>query len=166
MSIMELGALGEFVASMVVLVTLVYLAVQMRQAKEVAEQSAVDSRNRSAIELFMGTATSEHLAPALVKAQAGLGGGEDGYDTMVRALISDAALTPDEAMRVFQFCGAMTRNHQSIYRSNLPGVELESFDANLRSWYSTPLGEMALRALSIGLSPDFKSHVDGLLAKN
>jgi hypothetical protein len=36
LSIQDLGALGEFVGSLVVLVTLAYLAVQTRQAKQIA----------------------------------------------------------------------------------------------------------------------------------
>jgi len=39
MNIMELGAIGEFVGSIAVLATLVYLAVQLRQSKELLERN-------------------------------------------------------------------------------------------------------------------------------
>jgi len=51
MSIMELGALGEFVAAVAVLITLLYLTAQVKQAKELAQQSAVAARNSGAREL-------------------------------------------------------------------------------------------------------------------
>ena len=40
MTIMELGALGEFVSSLAVLITLVYLAVQVRQTKRAVQSSS------------------------------------------------------------------------------------------------------------------------------
>ena len=40
MSIIELGALGEFIAAIAVLVTLVYLAIQTKQSKTAAKASA------------------------------------------------------------------------------------------------------------------------------
>ena len=44
MSIVELGSIGEFVSAIAVLVTLIHLAVQVRQAKGIAMQSAVYER--------------------------------------------------------------------------------------------------------------------------
>ena len=40
MTIIELGALGEFVSSVAVLLTLVYLAVQVRQTKQTVQSSS------------------------------------------------------------------------------------------------------------------------------
>jgi hypothetical protein len=56
MSIMELGALGEFVGSILVLVTLVYLAVQIRQGIAHARFTNEFGPNRSAFEMppFLG----------------------------------------------------------------------------------------------------------------
>jgi len=68
MSIMELGALGEFIASMVVLVTLVYLTAQVKQTKELSQQAALESRNTNMRELQLAVAVSDHLAP--IQAQA------------------------------------------------------------------------------------------------
>ena len=44
MNIMELGALGEFVGSIGVILTLVYLAIQIRQNTAQQKQSGLDSR--------------------------------------------------------------------------------------------------------------------------
>ncbi|MEE2913248.1 MAG: hypothetical protein VX745_01105 [Pseudomonadota bacterium] len=42
MSITDLGALGEFVSAIVVLITLIYLAVQMKQSKDIGLRQARD----------------------------------------------------------------------------------------------------------------------------
>jgi len=59
MSIMELGALGEFIGSIGVIVTLVYLAVQIRQntrsideSRKYAAAQAYQARTASSIELI------------------------------------------------------------------------------------------------------------------
>ena len=51
MSIMELGALGEFVAAMAVLITLIYLTIQVRGAREETTRAVLQSR----AELVVGT---------------------------------------------------------------------------------------------------------------
>ena len=40
MSIVELGALGEFVGALAVVATLIYLAIQVRQSKEATEENS------------------------------------------------------------------------------------------------------------------------------
>lgn len=78
MSIMELGALGEFVGAIAVIVTLVYLAVQLRQNTQmqasVIRQNFYDGTQRQmlhAVEssefntlLFRGWSTGDELSPS------------------------------------------------------------------------------------------------------
>ena len=49
MSFQELGSLGELVGALAVLATLVYLAMQTRQTRIAAEQSAYFSQNQATI---------------------------------------------------------------------------------------------------------------------
>ena len=44
MSIMELGALGEFVAAVAVLITLIYLTTQVRHTREESARAVLQSR--------------------------------------------------------------------------------------------------------------------------
>lgn len=79
MSIMELGALGEFVGAIAVVVTLVYLAVQIRQNTRSMEESrrlalaqTYQMRADALAEMMTRAATSEQLGPLIVKlVQAG-----------------------------------------------------------------------------------------------
>lgn len=74
MSIMELGALGEFVGAIAVVVTLGYLAVQIRQNTRAMDESrrlalaqTYQVRADALAEMMTRAATSEQLGPLIVK---------------------------------------------------------------------------------------------------
>ena len=58
MTISDLGSLGEFVSSFAVLITLVYLAVQTRQARTATQASVVWERARASRENALTLATN------------------------------------------------------------------------------------------------------------
>ena len=67
MFIIELGALGEFVSSIVFLITLVYLAVQTKQPKDIALLQARNQRANRSLKLFLTAAESDYIVPAMTK---------------------------------------------------------------------------------------------------
>ncbi len=74
MTIMELGAIGEFVGAIAVVATLAYLAVQIRQntrAMEEAERLALaqtyQMRADALQDMLVRAADSEHIGPILTK---------------------------------------------------------------------------------------------------
>jgi len=74
MTIMELGALGEFLGSIVVLVTLVYLSVQVRQntrsmdeSKKLALAQTYQMRSDALQMMLVHAADSEHIGPIITK---------------------------------------------------------------------------------------------------
>jgi hypothetical protein len=67
MSLQDLGNIGEFVAAVAVVVSLIYLAVQIRQNTRSVRASTYHSVNRSAREAEMAVGGSETLADILVK---------------------------------------------------------------------------------------------------
>ena len=97
MTIMELGALGEFVGSFAVVVTLVYLSVQLRQ-----NTKSMDANHRLALaqtyqmradalqSMVTYAADSEHIGPIIVKLT------QSGYPEDIGALDS---LTDEERGR-------------------------------------------------------------------
>lgn len=83
MTLMELGALGEFVGAIAVVVTLGYLAIQIRQNTQSMEESrrlslaqTYQVRADALQEMVVHAADSEHIAPILAKL-ADLGYPED-----------------------------------------------------------------------------------------
>ena len=77
MSISELGSLGEFIASIVTLATLVYLATQVRQAKHEFRQSTRERLADRPAEIQLAWLSSEALS-----------------STMSKALLTNEKLTP------------------------------------------------------------------------
>jgi len=74
MTIMELGALGEFVGAIAVVVTLIYLAVQIRQNTNAMEESkrlalaqTYQMRADALQEMLVEAADSEYIGPILTK---------------------------------------------------------------------------------------------------
>ncbi|HSG08602.1 MAG TPA: hypothetical protein VLA36_09595 [Longimicrobiales bacterium] len=71
MSIQDLGAIGEFVGSMLILVTLIYIAIQTNHARKSqlsVEQQAVHSGHR---EFFLTVMNSPELPGIMTRATAG-----------------------------------------------------------------------------------------------
>ncbi len=62
MSISELGSIGEFISGLAVLITLIYLAVQVRQTRKVVMAQAYHSRSEALQDLSMRVAESESLS--------------------------------------------------------------------------------------------------------
>jgi hypothetical protein len=71
MTITELGALGEFVGAFAVVMTLVYLAVQVRQSAKSAESNAIAQAASDHLANMRVLAENPELAAAYEKAQAG-----------------------------------------------------------------------------------------------
>ena len=74
MTIMELGALGEFVGAIAVVVTLIYLAVQIRQNTSAMEESkrlalaqTYQMRADALQEMLVEAADSQYIGPILTK---------------------------------------------------------------------------------------------------
>ncbi len=83
MTIFELGALGELLGSIVVLITLVYVAVQIRQNTQAMQESrklalaqTYQMRSDALQMMLVNAADSEHIGPIITKL-TGLGYPED-----------------------------------------------------------------------------------------
>ena len=83
MSVIELGALGEFVAAIGVLVTLIYLAVQIRQTKKVVMAQAFQHRSEALQDISMRLAESESLSAISARLRAqGWPANEEAYQQL------------------------------------------------------------------------------------
>lgn len=70
MTIAELGSIGEFISSIVVLLTLIYLAVQVRQTRNATIASTMQT-NRVQFQNIMLANRDSVIAPIIVKADNG-----------------------------------------------------------------------------------------------
>ncbi len=101
MTLMELGALGEFLGSIAVLATLIYLSVQLRQntrsiraSEKLALAQAYQTRADALQKMMVSAATSEHIGAIINKLT------QAGYSENLSSL---DVLTPEERSRFRQW---------------------------------------------------------------
>ena len=124
MSIAELGALGEFVAAIAVLVTLVYLAVQVRQTKLAVSAGSHQALNDISIHLYTTVAANESLAASFVGANS-----------------SEQTLTPTQTLQFRALGMAMIRNAENMHYQYTIGLlteeRIRSSALTLKEYYRT-----------------------------
>ncbi len=103
MSIIELGALGEFLGSIGVIATLIYLAIQVRQNTHMTRANIRQARSDSSLALYALGATSE-IAEIRAKERR------------------DEVLTDVEEERTFLWHIAVWRGQQTIFFQSREGL--------------------------------------------
>ena len=80
-----IGAVGQMLGSIAVLVALAYLTIQVRQAKDEVRRSVAQNRGEAARELCMCRVTDERLNRIYTKARTALGSEQS--DPFITALV-------------------------------------------------------------------------------
>ena len=160
-----IAAIGQMLGSIAVLVTLGYLAVQLRHSRTALLGSITLTRAAMLRDQMMAGASDEGLAHLIVKAQTAFGGVNLPF---VDEIVKRAGLTVEEAQRVYGYQAAwwQIRSESIRYMKELPDSDQEGFDARMRSifragsldrfWYETnkPI-----------VTPDAVRYMDNLLAQ-
>ena len=164
MSIMELGALGEFLGVFALVATLIYLSIQVRQARNETANAVLEARTVGIRELHMGVATSDGLAAAMTKAMEAM---ETPPNPFHAALIA-RGLDHQEAQRVWRFFFSLWFHHMSQYQTTR-GEQRRALDPGFLAVYANGLGRLfwdkfnpVARPEMIG-SDTFTDHVNHLI---
>ena len=146
MTIMELGALGEFISSVVVLATLIYLAVQVRQSNRLSRAQA----RQTMMQVVQGELYKLMDNPRLIEAML-----EEPSNDQDRARL---AMWLTAGLRQREFDWMQYRDgviDEETYRSYVGVISiLLGTDASKRWWRTVG---------STAFNPDFVSEVEGLL---
>ncbi len=160
MSIMELGALGEFFGVFALVATLIYLSIQVRHAKNESANAAREARATGIRELHMGVATSDGLAAAMTKAMEATGS----YVQPFNAVLIERGLDHQEAHRVWRFFFAQWFLHSTQYQTTA-AEQRRALDQGFRAVYTTGLGRLFWDNFARPQSNLFAEHVNQLLAE-
>ena len=152
MSMADLGSLGEFVASIVVLITLLFLALQMRRST--AESKLRNDLDRS------GSAV-----------QAGLGlMGANAVEVYTKALRHPSDLTEDEVMQVWSYLDvfmAAASSTWSAYKRGLAGSEdWLSAKSQVRYALSFPVGMAIWNQVKRSYDREMADDIDAYLTEH
>ena len=164
MSILELGALGEFLGSIAVLATLVYLSVQIRQntrgldeSKKLALAQTYQVRSDALQMMLVRAADSKHIGPIITKL-TGAGYPED---------ISSLEQLSDVERQRFRLWQIAQETHwDNMFFQYQQGYIDEEY---YRDSFRTRVGRLAptWKALNVaGARQSFNAEIDSILAEN
>lgn len=160
------GAISEGVGATAVFVTLAYLAVQVRHAREEVRRTIYVQRQEAARELCLSRAGNEALVGDQLKAALALGGKSSGF---VAEVAERAGLAESAALRLMwdEYAWWYSRVQQIPYVDDLPAGERASFDGGIRFNYGErPLARLWFETQKPLLSPDAVRYVESVLARS
>ena len=163
MGIVELGALGEFVGSIAVLATLIYLTFQVREARAESRSSLLQFRNDAARTLWLNEASNPELVAALVKGNRALGW----EPPREKAMVEQAGLTREEARMVTLNIAANFFHRQTLYQSRLTDRERDTLDRQIASVFSRGLSRLWFdNSGHEAFDPAFVAHVEDIVSNS
>ena len=160
MTVMELGALGEFLGVFALVATLIYLSIQVRHARSESEKAVLEARSTGIRELSMGAASSEGLSAALVKANEATGEAPNAF----QAELMSHGLDRQEATRVFLYYLATWGLDKTTYDASTPDQRNAS-DRRLRGVYTRGTGRLFWDNFAQQRTEPFIIHVNQLIAE-
>jgi hypothetical protein len=161
MGIVELGALGEFVGSIAVLATLIYLTFQVREARAESRSNLLHHRSDAARDLWLGEASNPALVAAIVKGDRALGGGRE----IDAVLVERAGLTEEEARMVVNTFMANFFHRQTLHLSRLTDAERDTLDSQIPLLFSSGLARLWFENMDFGgFDPSFVAHVEEIMS--
>ncbi len=144
-----IGAIGEIVGAIAVVVTIGYLAVQIRQ-------NTISLRSASIQQILQGIAELNQF----------LGSAPDVTELFWRGNSDPASLSEDEWHRFVHIASAMIRRMELMFLNHRQGfVSAQVWEAqanNLRHWFSTPGIRRWFSELGAGVNADFREYVEQL----
>ncbi|MEJ2130829.1 MAG: hypothetical protein P8Y95_04215 [Gammaproteobacteria bacterium] len=160
MTIIELGALGEFLGVFALVATLLYLSLQVRHAREESEKAVLEARTTGIRDIALGAATSDGLSAALVKADEVVGAALRSFEAELISL----GLERQEAYRVQLYYRANWRHDQTQYEHGTP-EQRRTLDSRLQAIYSRGVGRLWWNTFGRGgpASVGFVEHVSQLV---
>ena len=156
-----IGAIGETAGALAVILTLVYLASQVRYAKNATLDQNRLTRSAAIREILIATASNDALRVGQMK-----NWGLEGY---YESLASDLGIDPIEASRnewanaayFWMYWGQWVASHEERDLTELEHIITNIFGlAGMRhTWDVSPLGKVIM-------DQDFVQFVDGVLERN
>ena len=150
MTFSEIGALGEFIAAIAVLITLIYLAVQIKHTQLAVSAHTHQALNDISIHLYTTAATCETLANAIAA-----------------SVNEDVELTDTQILQCRSFWTAMIRNAENMhyqFKTGLLGEERIRISAEVlkRHMKRNKHFQQLWNSLDMSLRPEFKVWIESV----
>jgi hypothetical protein len=153
MSLLEWGALGELIGGAAIIISLIYVGIQIRQ-------------NTTAQRLSTSHQISEDLADVYLFPS----GSEDMAQIFIDGLTGDVSLQGPDHMRFYGYLHKFFRTMENAYYQYRHGaLEWHAFEGVTRQFQyivSTPGGQRYWAERGHWYNDEFKAYVDDLIATN
>jgi hypothetical protein len=159
-TVQELGSLGELIAALATVATLVYLATQIRYARLAASDASRQARAESVREMQLVSLNNREFREAWNKA-------DPGAAARMKTLSDRLGVSVGEAELIWHGCCAWTFIHWSQFRSMKTADDQTELENLVREFYSIPpmvvvwKHDPPIKAL---LDPGFVAWVDKTIA--
>jgi hypothetical protein len=164
MTIQDWGAIGEVVGAIAVVVTLAYLATQVRYARLAASDTSRQGRADGVREILLNVVNNPGFRGAWRKADPL---SEANLSALAERL--GAGITVDEADMIWHGACAWAYLHWAQFRAIKTPEDERELESLIAGFYSRPpmsilwSGDEILRSL---VDPDFVRWVDGIIASS
>lgn len=158
------SAIGQLIGSLVVLVTLMYLAIQVRHAERTMRRAIRQERFQAVRELLLNRANSGELSRGILSVNGALGAPTPRF---VDVVVQRASISPEVAFALLfeQMAWWQYRQHVLADLDELPPGERRDFELAVRSHYApNTIGALWYELNRAGLNDDATRRVDEILA--
>jgi hypothetical protein len=159
------GAIAQVLGSVAVFITLVYLSIQTRHARD-ATQRSISQARAEAIRQAYAWASEPRMVGIAVKANSALGRGPSPFMAM---LMNEAGLTAEEAgtQYYFELSGWNSRLQAIAAKDAMNSIERHWLDSNLMVVYGGDRGitRMFYEMMKPNAHPDVVRYIEEVLAR-
>ncbi|MFT7213861.1 MAG: hypothetical protein ACI9XK_004120 [Granulosicoccus sp.] len=151
---MELGAIGEFISSIAIVTTLVFLLLETRQSKAATQQSNRQARQRIRTDLSLALVVNPQIAELFAKTLP------DDYPGLTQA--NEFNLSIAESIQAFNYTIAYFRYLEDQFFSDLPGTDRFSLESQVKQ-ITNPYFEKYWEEKKSDYDPLFQKYVDEMI---
>ena len=155
MSVQDMGAIGEFISSIAIVITLIFLAVETRRARDATQHSTRQARQRIRTDLSLAIAINPQLTEVMAKTFSDV-------DPEVVPIASEFGLSTAEGIQVYNYTIAYFRYLEDQFFSDLPETDRFSLEGQVKVIPSNPYFVKYWEQSKSMFDHRFQEYVDNL----
>ena len=163
MDIQDFGAIGEFVSSLVITVTLVFLVLETRSAKNTMFQSNRQFRQQIQSAIYMANAHDRELATVLIKADSNI---SPEFAEMYAGSAQEWGLDPGEYWRIINHWRAEFSFIEDQFFTALPITDRATIDFEFIRIMRSPSADRFWNQQRHFFHHEFVSYGNDLITKS
>ena len=156
MNVQDLGAIGEFISSVAIVITLIFLTMETRQARNATQQSNRQARQRIRNDINLALAVNPALCEVLAKSAQHLSIDGPPVD------MSEWGLSGHEGIQLISYSLSYPRHFEDQYFSDLPETDRFSLESQIRSFLGIPPFLRHWEVTKQQFDRGFQEYVDNL----